>query len=178
VLPKLVDEYIAVPERQKNGSIHYHLTGAFPFDIRSGFDFASCSAANLIKKCSYLGGGKWAPGTKKEFDALERKFLASANPNLKRVWRVVREANDPQTARRRGRKSFGFGRCQALPVQQGGDDCHDGVQASSASSLPDSGGRVLWSGRRTRRPSVSPCRTTGPFVLRVCGRRKRNRRWT
>jgi hypothetical protein len=121
VLSELVDEYIAVPERQENGSLHYHLAVAFPFDIRSGFHFASCSAANLIKKHSYLGGGKWAPGTKREFDALERRFFASANPNLKRVWRVVREANDPQTAKRKGRKSFGFGRCQTLPVLSNAD---------------------------------------------------------
>jgi len=116
-----VDEYIAVPERQENGSLHYHLAAAFPFDIRSGFDFDSCSAANLVKRNSYLGDGKWAPGTKQQFDALERKVFASANEDLKRVWRVIRQVNDPKTAKKKGRKPFGFGRCQTLPVLSNAD---------------------------------------------------------
>jgi len=31
----------------------------------------------------------------------------------------------------------------AAHQRQGGDDCHDGVQAAAAAALPDSGGRVL-----------------------------------
>ena len=51
VLSQLVDEHIAVPERQERGAIHYHLAVAFPFDIRTGFDFAACSKAKawLVK---------------------------------------------------------------------------------------------------------------------------------
>jgi hypothetical protein len=121
VLSLLLDEYIVVPERQENGSIHYHIAAAFPADIRSGFDFAACSAANLVKKHGYRGRGKWAAGAKQEHDALEAKYFASANTNLKRIWRVIREANDPVRAKQKGRKPYGFGRCQTLPVLSNAD---------------------------------------------------------
>src|ERR1022692_3298643 len=94
ILPLLVAEYITVPERQERGAIHYHLAAAFKSDIRSGFDVAACSEANLVKKQGYLGGGQWVPGYQARFKALERKYLAPANPALKRVWRIIRQANE------------------------------------------------------------------------------------
>jgi hypothetical protein len=125
ILKKLVSEYIAVPERQQRGAIHYHLAAAFRWDIRSGFDLEACSSANLLKKNGYLGGNKWAPGYKKRFDALERMYLASANPVLKRVWRVIREANErvEELTRKPGHRKFnpGFGRCETLPVLSNAD---------------------------------------------------------
>jgi hypothetical protein len=125
VLSKLVDEHIAVPERQKRGAMHYHLAVAFSFDIRTGFDFAACSKANLVKKQGYLGGGKWTPGTEVEYKRLERQYIASANPALKRVWRVIRQANErieKLSGKSTGRKfNPGFGRCETLPVLSNGD---------------------------------------------------------
>ena len=116
VLSPMGCEYIAVPERQADGTIHYHLGIAFPFDIRSGFDFAACSAANLVKKNGYLGGGKWVPGTKAEYHRLERIYFASANSNLRGVWCIVRSYNARVSARPGLKTSPAFGRCETLPV--------------------------------------------------------------
>jgi hypothetical protein len=116
VLSPMGCEYIAVPERQSDGTIHYHLAVAFFFDIRSGFDFAACSAANLVKKQGYLGGGKWAPGAKAEYHRLERIYFASANSNLRGVWRTVRAYNARVSARPGLKTSPAFGRCETLPV--------------------------------------------------------------
>jgi len=122
VLSKLAVEHIAVPERQKRGAIHYHLAVAFPFDIQSGFDLEACSEANPVKRHGYLGDGRWLPGYKERLDALERIYLASANPNLRQVWRVVREANARVEKRNRKAKAKGgevvppFGRCETLPI--------------------------------------------------------------
>ena len=88
ILSPLGVEYVAVPERQQRGAIHYHLAIAFPFDIRSGFDLEACSEANLVKRHGYLGDGKWAPGQLERFKELERIYVASANRNLRRVWRL------------------------------------------------------------------------------------------
>ena len=120
ILRLLVAESITVPERQERGAIHYHLAAAFKFDIRSGFDVAACSEANLVKKQGYLGGGQWAPGCYDRFKALERKYLASANPALKRVWRIIRQANE-RIEKSNGKKhdrqaSPAFGRCETLPI--------------------------------------------------------------
>lgn len=120
ILSPLGVEYIAVPQRQKRGAIHYHLAIAFPFDIRSGFDLEACSEANLVKRHGYLGDGQWAPGYLERFKELERVYLASSNPALRRVWRLIREANE--RIEERNRKSNGgkvippFGRCETLPV--------------------------------------------------------------
>ena len=120
ILRLLVAESITVPERQERGAIHYHLAAAFKFDIRSGFDVAACSEANLVKKQGYLGGGQWAPGCYDRFKALERKYLASANPALKRVWRIIRQANErieKSNGKKHGRNaSPAFGRCETLPI--------------------------------------------------------------
>jgi hypothetical protein len=116
VLSPMGCEYIAVPERQSDGTIHYHLAVAFPFDIRSGFDFAICSAANLVKKNGYLGRGKWAPGAKSEYHRLEQIYFASANSNLRGVWRKVRAYNARVSAHPGLKTSPAFGRCETLPV--------------------------------------------------------------
>src|ERR1017187_5868381 len=52
-------EHIAVPERQERGAIHFHLAAAFPWDIRTGFDFAAVSHSGALKREDCLGGGKW-----------------------------------------------------------------------------------------------------------------------
>ena len=124
ILPDLVEEYIAVPERQQRGAIHYHLAVAFPFDIRSGFNLAVCSEANLVKRHGYLGGGKWAAGYKEHFYVAERLYLASANANLKHVWRVIRESNKriKKLTLKSGRKfNPAFGRCETLPILSNAD---------------------------------------------------------
>jgi hypothetical protein len=89
-------EFIVAVERQRRGAIHYHLICAFPFDIRAGFNFEACGAANLAKK----------RGDVAEFKRWERVYFASANPALRDWWRRMREAAE----------RYGFGRCETLPV--------------------------------------------------------------
>ena len=125
ILPQIIDEYISVPERQQRGAIHYHLAAAFKFDIRTGFDVVACLEANQVKKHGYLGAGKWLPGYQERFKALERQYLASANPALKRVWRIISQANERIAVlnRKPGRQALApsFGRCQTLPVLSNAD---------------------------------------------------------
>ena len=102
-------ESICVPERQRRGAIHFHLAAAFPWDIRTGFDFAALRNAAAIKREHYLGGGKWTPGKLDEFKRWERVYIDSANQRLRQWWRDVREFNE-------SRKSAGFGRCETLPI--------------------------------------------------------------
>ena len=125
VLPQLINESITVPERQQRGAIHYNLAAAFKFDIRTGFDVAACLEANQTKKHGYLGSGKWWPGYQERFKALEQRYLASANANLKRVWRVIARANERIAVlnRKPDRQAVApsFGRCQTLPVLTNAD---------------------------------------------------------
>ena len=90
-------EFIAVPERQNSGRFHFHLAAAFPYDIRSGFDFATCERANAAKR-----DGNWA-----EFRRLQAIYCRSANRNLRQFWALLR--SDKVTR-------HGFGRCETLPV--------------------------------------------------------------
>jgi hypothetical protein len=102
-------ESICVPERQRRGAIHFHLAAAFPWDIRSGFDFTALRNAAAIKREHYLGGGQWTLGKLDEFKRWEGLYIKSANQCLRRWWRLVHEFNEK-------RKSAGFGRCETLPV--------------------------------------------------------------
>jgi hypothetical protein len=125
VLPQLINESITVPERQQRGAIHYHLAAAFKFDIRTGFDVAACRQASRVQKHGYLGSGQWRPGYQERFKALERQYLASANANLRHVWRVIARANERIAVlnRRPGRQKLApsFGRCQTLPILTNAD---------------------------------------------------------
>lgn len=89
-------EFVCAVQRQIRGAIHYHLICSFPFDIRSGFDFDACRAANRAKKL-----GDFA-----EFKRLEAIYFVSANPALRAWWKEMRAAAE----------RFGFGRCETLPV--------------------------------------------------------------
>jgi len=102
-------ESICVPERQERGAFHFHLAAAFPWDIRTGFNFTAVQNAAAIKREHYLGGGKWTPGKLDEFKRWERLYIESANQRLRQWWRDVREFNE-------SRESAGFGRCETLPV--------------------------------------------------------------
>ncbi len=102
-------EHIAVPERQERGAIHFHLAAAFPWDIRTGFDFTAVSHAAALKREHYLGGGRWTPGKLDEFQRWQRLYCQSANQRLHRWWRVVRDFNE-------NTRKAGFGRCETLPI--------------------------------------------------------------
>jgi hypothetical protein len=95
-LSKEVDEYIATVERQLRGAIHYHCIVAFPYDIRSGFDFDSARTAGSCRKVGDVVGQKSA----------EVRYYRSANAQLSAWWVTVRKAA----------KKYGFGRCETLPV--------------------------------------------------------------
>ena len=90
-------EFIAVPERQLSGRFHFHLVVAFPYDIRSGFDFDSCIRANAAKRA----------GDQAEFRRLQAIYCRSANANLRRFWSLLRSKKVTR---------HGFGRCETLPI--------------------------------------------------------------
>lgn len=89
-------EHIAAVERQARGAIHYHVVLAFAYDVRSGFDFVVCSAANSARKLGDQG----------VFRTLQRQAFSTANDSLRRWWSMVRAAAP----------DFGFGRCETLPI--------------------------------------------------------------
>jgi hypothetical protein len=89
-------EFIAVPERQSRGAFHYHLATAFPWDIRTGFDFAACRDAVAAKRRGDFG----------EFKRLERIYFQSANKPLRNWWAYLRKVSP----------RYQFGRCETLPI--------------------------------------------------------------
>jgi len=101
-------ESISVPERQRRGAFHFHLACAFPWDLRTGFDFAACRDAAALKR-EYQLTGVWEPGKPAEFQRLERQYFQSANERLRGWWRDVRDFNQ-------SRRAAGFGRCETLPI--------------------------------------------------------------
>jgi hypothetical protein len=102
-------ESICIPERQERGAIHFHLAAAFPWDIRTGFNFAAVSNAAAVKRQHYLGGGKWTAGKLDEFKRWQGFYIQSANQQLRRWWRLVRDFNHAA-------RTAAFGRCETLPV--------------------------------------------------------------
>lgn len=86
-------EYIATIERQLRGALHYHIVVAFPFDIRGGFNFDAATRAAAAE-------------TSAERRRWESVYFPSANAALRLWWRDLRTAA----------KSYGFGRCETLPV--------------------------------------------------------------
>jgi len=108
-------EFITVPERQGNGGFHFHCATAFPWDIRTGFNFDACMCANTIKREHYFKGasGQWGwddPEWEREFHRLERIYFESANQHLREWWTYFRPVA----------KRYGFGRCETLPVISNG----------------------------------------------------------
>jgi hypothetical protein len=91
-----VVEYVSTVERQLRGAIHYHNILAFPYDVRSGFDFASAHAATAAYKSGDVAGRK----------AAMARVTASANDKLRAWWTESKSA----------RPRFGFGRDETLPV--------------------------------------------------------------
>lgn len=86
-----------MPERQESGRFHFHLVAAFPYDIRSGFDFAACEGANAAKR----------DGDRAEFRRLQAIYCRSANRNLRQFWALLRAGKVTR---------HGFGRCETLPI--------------------------------------------------------------
>jgi hypothetical protein len=94
-------EKITVPERQERGAFHYHAAIAFPWDIRTGFDFDAYRNFQQAKR----------DGDKRAEQKFERKFCKSANPALKKWWRELLNAAP----------KYGFGRCQTIPIMNGAE---------------------------------------------------------
>lgn len=94
-------EKITVPERQERGAFHYHAVIAFPWDIRTGFDFEAYRNWQQAKH----------DGDKPAEQKWERKFCKSANPALKKWWQDLRNAAP----------KYGFGRCQTIPIIGGAE---------------------------------------------------------
>lgn len=98
-------EFITVPERQGSGRFHFHLAAAFPWDIRTGFNFDACSHASSLKREHYRNG-LWDAGKHVEFKQAQSIYFESANQCLRAWWHEFRELA----------KRFKFGRCETLPV--------------------------------------------------------------
>jgi hypothetical protein len=115
-------ESISVPERQDRGAFHYHDLVALDCDIRTGFDFESCQAAADLKKAHFhKHNGHWcwdSPQYEANFKKLERAYFASANPNLKRLWREIGNSKYPGKA-----AEYGFGRCELMPILSNSQAC-------------------------------------------------------
>jgi hypothetical protein len=94
-------EKITVPERQERGAFHYHAAIAFPWDIRTGFDFDAYRAWQEAKRS----------GDARLAQKFERKFCKSANPALKKWWRDLLNAAP----------KYSFGRCQTIPIINGAE---------------------------------------------------------
>lgn len=119
---QLFEESISVPERRERGAFHYHDIGSVGCDIRTGFDFEACQAASDLKKAHlHKRNGRWVWDSlqhEAEFKRLERIYFASANSNLKRLWREIGNSKRPGKARQ-----YGFGRCQLLPILSNAQAC-------------------------------------------------------
>ena len=116
------DESISVPQRQARGAFHYHDAVVCKTDIRTGFDFESVTAANDLKK-KFLrrvnGRLTWeSSAVEAEFKHLERKYFASANSNLRALWRTIGNSKHPGKA-----VEYGFGRCELMPILSNAASC-------------------------------------------------------
>jgi len=130
-------EFITVPERQGNGRFHFHCAVAFPWDIRTGFDFDACKNANAVKRDHYRGG-KWDAGSFGEFKRWERVYFESANQRLREWWNYFRVVS----------KRYRFGRCETLPVISNGAAISRYIgayvsTASDARTVADKGMRTV-----------------------------------
>jgi hypothetical protein len=96
-----IPEFVAVVERQNRGAIHYHIVAFLGFDIRTGFDFASCAAANLARRAGDVV-------SERQF---KKRYSDSANPNLRNWWAKLGNSKYPGAA-----QNHGFGRCETLPI--------------------------------------------------------------
>ena len=108
------------PERK--ALFHYHDMVDAGCDIRTGFDFESCQMASALKKAHvHKRHGRWvwdALEHEGEFKRLERAYFASANSNLKRLWRAIGNSKCPGKA-----QEYGFGRCELLPILSNAQAC-------------------------------------------------------
>lgn len=141
------EESISVPQRQARGAFHYHDIVVVKTDIRTGFDFESCSAANELKK-KHLhrvnGRLTWeSSAIEAEFKHLERKYFASANPNLRALWREIGNSKHPGKA-----AEYGFGRCELMPILSNAAGCARyvgayAIAAQNARAEEDKGMRTV-----------------------------------
>ena len=109
-------EFLSVPERQGNGGFHFHLATAFPYDIRTGFDFTAATNATTVKREHYFRGGTYNrsrggfgwdnASSYAEFKKWECLYIESANESLRSWWNYFRQVA----------KRYGFGRCETLPI--------------------------------------------------------------
>jgi hypothetical protein len=115
------EESISVPQRQARGAFHYHDAVVCKTDIRTGFDFEACTAANELKKYQHRVNGRFTWDTsahEAEHTHLQRKYFASANENLRALWRVIGNSKHPGKA-----AEYGFGRCELMPILSNAKGC-------------------------------------------------------
>jgi hypothetical protein len=93
--------FLKVLEPQKNGRPHYHNLVGVDFDTKPDeFDWEAFAGS-----CEAYQRKDWPT-----FRALRAKYVSSAAPQLRELWRVTREQM----------KAYGLGRCEILPVRKQG----------------------------------------------------------
>ena len=129
-----------MPERHDNYRFHFHLAAAFPYDIRTGFDFDACTLANQLKREHYRGSklGWDSKANFREFSRLEGIYFKSANQSLRAWWDYLCDVGP----------KYKFGRCETLPVisNAAGIARYVGAYVSSATDhrvLADKGMRTV-----------------------------------
>lgn len=91
--------YVRVLEPQLRGAPHWHLCVATPYDLKpAAFDWDA-----------YQGARKaWALGNREVHRKLTKQYARSATPELRTIWRELREACD----------RYGLGRSEMLPYRK------------------------------------------------------------
>lgn len=116
-----VSDYIRVLEPQRNQRPHYHLLTATPWDMRpDAFDWLAFHEAEKERNGN---------GNTPRFRELRRRYVESAAPEVRAIWRRLR----------RVLPRYGLGRSEFLPIRKG------------AAALCEYVGKYLEKGFRYRR---------------------------
>lgn len=100
LLKEVFGDYLcAVHRGEQRGRLHYHLAAVCHGDIRTGFDF---DAWRVLLAHVHLFGRK-----NETYRELCKPVYASANPELRRIWKVFRDRA----------KDYGFGLVETFPVR-------------------------------------------------------------
>ena len=100
-MSSLTTEWIKVTEPHKDKRPHFHLLVAFPYDIRTGFDWDSFVQAQKIYK---------EKGKCPEEHAARKSYVNACQPALCSLWSDLRKAC----------KAYGIGRSELLPIRSVG----------------------------------------------------------
>jgi hypothetical protein len=101
-LREISKEWIKVTEPHKDRRPHFHLLVAFPYDIRTGFDWETFVLAQKL----YKENGKCPAEA-----AARKSYVLACQPKLRLLWSELRKAC----------KLYGIGRSELLPIRKVGE---------------------------------------------------------